>query len=102
MGLELICDRCKAPMCAFKHHSKVNLSMELVTERVCVHCWRLESEAGALVSERVYRALGVLTAQHRGYIKDAPYRWMCGIYDNGIHQKTKALIRHDRILRGEE
>lgn len=83
MGLELICERCRAPMCAFKHRVSADGSVQ----RVCVHCCRIERDASADVPERVYRALGVLAAQHR--------------MGGPLIRKTRALIQHDRILRGE-
>lgn len=99
MGLEFICDRCKSPMCAFRHHVKVNLSREVVQERICVHCAHIERQAGPDVPEFVYRAIGVLTAQHRGYIMDSWRRLMLNSCETGIRHKAQALIKHDRILR---
>ena len=93
MGLEYICDTCKAPMCAFK--TRYDGSRE------CMHCARREREAGASISVRIHKALGVLVAQHRGYILDAKLRIVPGSFGHGLKAKTKALVRHDRILREE-
>lgn len=101
MGLEFICDRCRSPMCYFQYRARVYKNVGAVQQRVCVHCCHIENEAGNKVPEVVYRAIGVLTAQHRRYIMSARWRLMHGIFSNGIRDKAKALIRHDRILRGE-
>lgn len=101
MGLELICDRCKAPMCAFQNVVTFRVDEGVIQERICLHCTRITRESGREVSERTHRALGVLVAQHRGYVIDAMARAICGSLDTGLRQKTVALIHHDRILRGE-
>lgn len=92
MGIELICDSCKAPMCAFSHRAD--------GARVCMYC--RNAEKIGTPDPRTLRAIGALTANHRGYV---PSRY--GIYMNRgkyskLAAKGKALIKHDRILRGEE
>lgn len=91
MGLESICDVCQSPMCAFSHRYDGT--------RICVHCRSIERIGTP--EPKVFRALGVLVAQHRGYAIDAMAQAICGQRETGLRQKTLALIKHDRILRGE-
>lgn len=92
MGIELICDSCNAPMCAFSRRADGS--------SVCTYCRHAEQLGRP--EPRIYRALGALTAGHRGYV---PSRH--GGYTNRgsyskLAAKAMALIKHDRILRGEE
>lgn len=90
MGLESICDVCQSPMCAFSHRHDGT--------RICVHCRSIERIGKP--EPAVYRALGALTAGSRGYV-----RMLNHYADKGrtsaVAVKTRALIQHDRILRGE-
>lgn len=69
-------------------------------KRICLPCRRAELDG--CKDDRVFRALGALTAGERGYVP-----WKHGRYIDGhrttskLAMKTKALIAHDRILRGE-
>lgn len=99
---DLICDRCQSPMCAFRHQVRVNLSQRVIQERVCTNCCHIEHESGQAVPVRIYRALGVLNAQHRAHMLDAKWRLVSNSFGTGLRQKTAALIKHDRILRGEQ
>lgn len=92
MGIELICDMCGAPMCAFTNRFD--------GKRVCLTCRTIDRQG--TVDQKVYRALGALTAGHRGYIPAGSNRYMDAGMASRLAAKTKALIRHDRILRGEE
>lgn len=102
MGLEYICDRCGAPMCAFTFQVKVSSTGKAYEERVCRNCMLIQKECGHDVPGRVYKALGVLTAQSRGYILDSRWNLIRTSYETGIGHKTKALIKHDRVLEGSE
>lgn len=102
MGLEYICDRCGAPMCAFAFQVKVSSTGKAYEERVCLNCMHIQEECGRDVPSRVYKALGVLTAQSRGYILDSRWNLIRKSCETGIEHKTKALIKHDRVLEGSE
>ncbi|HBP5700280.1 TPA: hypothetical protein L6B16_30375 [Pseudomonas aeruginosa] len=101
MGLEYICDRCGAPMCAFTYQVKVSSTGKAYQERVCLNCVRIQKECGHDVPSRVYKALGVLSAQSRGYILNAKWSLDRTSCETGIKHKTKALIKHDRVLEGD-
>lgn len=92
MGIELICDVCQAPMCAFTHRADGS--------KICVRCRSIERVGKP--EEKVFRALGVLSSWYRGYALDSIARPLFVLRDRGLQGKTRALIQHDRILRGEE
>ncbi len=79
-------------MCAFtfRHDGK----------RICMHCRKAEQVGCS--DNRVFRALGALTAGERGYVPSANGRYRDGHrMFSPLVMKTKALIAHDQILRGE-
>lgn len=55
MGLEYICDRCGAPMCAFTYQVKVSSTGKAYQERVCLNCVRIQKECGHDVPSRFTR-----------------------------------------------
>lgn len=91
MGLEYICEVCGSPRCAF--------SVNQAGKKMCTGCRQIE-RAGS-VSAKVYRALGVLEAARRGYLATKNGKFRDRGWRSALHAKTKALIIHDRILRGE-
>ncbi len=96
MGIELICDVCQSPMCCFSHRYD--------NSRICVNCRSLEKQASAYAFgelQRVFSALGALTAATRGYVPSGSTRYVGRGNASVLVVKTKALIRHDRILRGD-
>lgn len=91
MGLEYICEVCGSPRCAF--------TVNHVGKKTCTGCRQVE-RAGS-VSAKVYRAIGVLEAAQRGYLPTNNWKFKDRRGVSALHAKTKALIIHDRILRGE-
>lgn len=89
MGIEIICDVCGSPMCAF--------TMRGNGSRVCMRCIEAE-RVGASVNTML--ALGALTANSRGY-KPSKRGYTDRLSLSPLASKTMALIKHDRILRGE-
>lgn len=94
MGIELICDVCQAPMCCFSNRRDGS--------RICSCCRALERQAQVRAAEieRVFAALGALTAGSRGYVPRGLIRYVDSGNASVLVVKVKALIKHDRILLG--
>lgn len=95
MGIELICDVCQAPMCCFSHRYDGS--------KICTNCRAMERQAQVSATEvdRVLVALGALTAGSRGYVPRGSRRYADRGNASDLVVKAKALIQHDRILRGQ-
>lgn len=93
MGIELICECCGSPMCAFTHRPNGT--------KICRNCWNAD-QLGA-TDERVHMAIGALEAADRGYTYYQRGRYVDRVLygESPLKAKAKALIKHDKILRGE-
>jgi hypothetical protein len=96
MGLEVICDCCGCPCAAFTRNAYY--------QRLCMQCFSI-ARAGAK-DLRINRALGQLQA-FEIISSNMVFKLALTGFTSAesmvplLKMKTMALIRHDRILRGE-
>jgi hypothetical protein len=94
MSLKFKCD-----VCGNYHHAYVN---HFSLGKVCGRC-AIEVRIGTPLelAVRVRRALGALERIERSAYRAIREGCSAAVMGMSLAMKTKALIRHDRILRGE-